>query len=171
MSRKDRVLRAELLQSAKLAIDELEASRMAEGASLSAVLTGVLDGMAAHKAEAVSLAAEHPKLVKDRLTARLAALELEDAVDAERLATETALIAARADIQEELDRLDAHIQTGRDLISKGEPVGRKLDFLAQELNREANTLCSKSATLALTNAGLALKALIDQFKEQAANVE
>ncbi|MDP3458267.1 MAG: DUF1732 domain-containing protein, partial [Hyphomonas sp.] len=84
---------------------------------------------------------------------------------------EAALSAARADVREELDRLGAHVKSGRDLLKAGSPAGRKIDFLAQELNREANTLCSKSASLDLTNAGLGLKGVIDQFKEQAANVE
>ena len=87
------------------------------------------------------------------------------------MAAEVALAAAKADIREELDRLDAHLEEVGKLVEAGSPVGRKLDFLAQELNREANTLCSKSVSLDLTNEGLALKALIDQFKEQAANVE
>ena len=81
------------------------------------------------------------------------------------------MLAAKADVTEELDRLQAHISRGQSLIESDGAVGRDLGFLAQELNREANTLCSKSASLDLTNAGLALKSVIDQFKEQAANVE
>ena len=80
-------------------------------------------------------------------------------------------LAARADVREELDRLSAHISSARQMLTAGEAAGRKLDFLCQELNREANTLCSKSASLELTNAGLALKSLIDQFREQVQNVE
>jgi uncharacterized protein (TIGR00255 family) len=87
------------------------------------------------------------------------------------LAQEVALLATRVDVREELDRLKAHVQDARALIRSGEAVGRKLDFLAQEFNREANTLCSKSADIALTRVGLALKAMIDQFREQAQNVE
>jgi len=164
-------VRAMLLESAGEALDGLEGARLEEGASLAAVLSGALDGMAEECAKAESLAGEQPKILKERLELRLKELEAEQAVDAERLAMEVALTAAKADVREELDRLAAHIETGRGLINSGEPVGRKLDFLAQELNREANTLCSKSTLLALTNAGLALKTLIDQFKEQAANVE
>ena len=81
------------------------------------------------------------------------------------------LLASRADIREELDRLGAHVVSARQILASGEAIGRKLDFLCQELNREANTLCSKSASLELTNAGLALKSLIDQFREQVQNVE
>ena len=87
------------------------------------------------------------------------------------MAQEAALLATRADVREELDRLRAHVQEARDLLQSGDAVGRKLDFLAQEFNREANTLCSKSADIALTRVGLALKHAIDQFREQAQNVE
>ena len=167
----DQAVRAILLDSAMAALGELEASRLEEGASLRNVLSGALDGMTTQTAEAETHAGEHPGLIKTRLQARLKELDLEDSIDADRLAMEAAMTAAKADVREELDRLAAHIETGRGLLASGEPVGRKLDFLAQELNREANTLCSKSASLALTNAGLALKTLIDQFKEQAANVE
>jgi uncharacterized protein (TIGR00255 family) len=81
------------------------------------------------------------------------------------------MMATRADVREELDRLAAHVASARSILASGEAVGRKLDFLCQELNREANTLCSKAASLELTNAGLALKSLIDQFREQVQNVE
>lgn len=167
----DQAVRDRLLESAREALAGLGDSRLEEGASLEGILSGALDAMAHHCKEAETLAADQPKLLKERLQTRLKELEAEQAVDGERLAMEVALTAAKADVREELDRLTAHIATGRALIASGEPIGRKLDFLAQELNREANTLCSKSTMLALTNAGLALKTLIDQFKEQAANVE
>jgi len=89
----------------------------------------------------------------------------------DRLAQEAALLAVKADIREELDRLHAHVHEARALMRSGDAVGRKLDFLSQEFNREANTLCSKSSDIALTRIGLALKATIDQFREQAQNVE
>ena len=93
----------------------------------------------------------------------------------ERLAQEAALLAAKADVREELDRLAAHVEDARAMLKGGaggsQGIGRKLDFLAQEFNREANTLCSKSADIALTRTGLALKTVIDQFREQAQNVE
>jgi uncharacterized protein (TIGR00255 family) len=89
----------------------------------------------------------------------------------ERVAQEAAILAAKADVREELDRLSAHAQEARALLSSNEAVGRKLDFLSQEFNREANTLCSKSSDIVLTRIGLALKAAIDQFREQAQNVE
>ena len=89
----------------------------------------------------------------------------------DRIAQEVAMLAAKSDVREELDRLEAHIAAGRELINKGEPCGRKLEFLAQEFNREANTLCSKSQDIDLTRIGLDLKATIDQVREQVANVE
>ena len=106
-----------------------------------------------------------------RLHAQLKELLGTVSVSEVRLAQEVALLAVKADVREELDRLTAHVQDARALIAGGKGVGRKLDFLAQEFNREANTLCSKSADIALTRIGLALKAVIDQFREQAQNVE
>ncbi|MEM6410797.1 MAG: YicC/YloC family endoribonuclease [Pseudomonadota bacterium] len=167
----DKKVIAELSDSLSNALDELVSSRDAEGKALAGIMSDLIDQMTALHEEASGLAGEQPKLLKDRLMARLKELGAEDAVDADRLAAEAALSAAKADIREELDRLAAHIETGRGHLAAGSPIGRKLDFLAQEMNREANTLCSKSASLDLTNAGLGLKAVIDQFKEQAANVE
>jgi uncharacterized protein (TIGR00255 family) len=82
-----------------------------------------------------------------------------------------ALLVTRSDVREELGRLHAHIEQARDLLQQGEPVGRRLDFLCQELNREANTLCSKSADIGLTRIGLSLKAAVEQFREQVQNIE
>ena len=122
-------------------------------------------------AQAGGFAAKQPELVRDRLKARLAELGKDVATDPDRVAQEILMMATRADVREELDRLAAHVDSARAILASGEAVGRKLDFLCQELNREANTLCSKSASLELTNAGLALKSLIDQFREQVQNVE
>ena len=135
------------------------------------MLSELVEEMTAVTGAAISLAADQPALLKARLSKQLDELGAEQKVDPDRLAAELALTAAKADVREELDRLQAHFQSARELMSAGSPVGRKLDFLAQELNREANTLCSKSISLDLTNAGLSLKGTIDQFKEQAANVE
>jgi uncharacterized protein (TIGR00255 family) len=107
----------------------------------------------------------------ERIRTRLAGLGAEVQIDPQRLAQEAALAALRADVREELDRLTAHAQEARALIANDEPAGRRLDFLSQEFNREANTLCSKSSDLALTRLGLDLKTTIDQLREQAANVE
>lgn len=160
-----------MLDAAATTLDELAAARGAEGASLSELLFSLLDGMASHTEDAETHAAGQPEMIRAKLMKQLEELDREGRVDAERFAAEAALSAAKADVREELDRLAAHIASGRDLLREGSPAGRKLDFLAQELNREANTLCSKSTSLALTNAGLGLKGLIDQFKEQSANVE
>jgi uncharacterized protein (TIGR00255 family) len=155
----------------KTALGELAAARHSEGRGLTDVLSGHLDEVEALSAKAHTLAAEQPGLIAAKLQRQLAELDAERRVDRERFAAEAALSAAKADVREELDRLAAHVRSGRELIAAGSPAGRKLDFLAQELNREANTLCSKSASLDLTNTGLSLKGVIDQFKEQAANVE
>ena len=153
------------------ALKELAAARESEGEALLGLMLGHLDEMEKTVATATELAAEQPKLLKARLEKQLKELEADTAVDADRMAAEVALSAAKADVREELDRLTAHIATAREHLSAGGAVGRKLDFLSQEFNREANTLCSKSISLDLTNAGLTLKGLVDQFKEQAANVE
>lgn len=160
-----------LSTGAALAMDQLAEARRAEGASLLAMLLGHLDTVEALSEKSAAIAATQPGLIKVKLQKQLEELDREGRVDAERFAAEAALSAARADVREELDRLAAHVKSGRDLLRTGSPAGRKIDFLAQELNREANTLCSKSASLELTNAGLSLKGVIDQFKEQAANVE
>ncbi len=160
-----------LTESAALALDQLGESRNAEGAQLATLLLSHLDEMTRLTGQAKAAAAGQPELLKAKLTRQLDVLDPDSRVDPDRFAAEAALSAARADVREELDRLDAHIGAARDLIAGGSPAGRKLDFLAQELNREANTLCSKSVSVDLTNAGLSLKGMIDQFKEQAANVE
>ena len=160
-----------LTAAAGEALDGLAEGRRAEGASLEALLGDLLNEMERLKAEAETFAGAQPELIRAKLTKQLEDLDREGRVDTERYAAEVALSAAKADVREELDRLAAHIKTGRELLKAGSPAGRKLDFLAQELNREANTLCSKSLSLDLTNAGLGLKGVIDQFKEQSANVE
>jgi uncharacterized protein (TIGR00255 family) len=108
--------------------------------------------------------------IRDRLKARLDEL-VESGLDPDRLAQEAALLAVKADVREELDRLTAHVDSAHGLLAAGSPCGRKLDFLSQEFNREANTLCSKSADPALTRIGLDLKAAVDRLREQVQNVE
>ncbi len=162
---------AELILAAETLLDNLAAARREEGAGLRTILNRLLDEMEAKRRAAATAGLDQPALIKARLERQLREIEAERAVEPERLVAEVALAAAKADVREELDRLSAHIEAGRAHLAAGSPIGRKLDFLAQELNREANTLCAKSASLELTDAGLALKSLIDQFKEQAANVE
>lgn len=167
----DEALIATLAKAGEEALQALQAERRREGAVLSDLLEGLVGGMETLREEAGRLADTQPGLLKERLTKQLDELDPDGRVDKERMAAEIALSAAKADVREELDRLSAHFVSAHELLAGGSPVGRKIDFLAQELNREANTLCSKSISLDLTNAGLGLKGLIDQFKEQAANVE
>lgn len=152
-------------------VEQLIASRQDVGRALKDIMLRIISDMEKTAHDARREAATHPALIKERFEKQLTDIGAEGSVDAERLAAEVAISAAKADVREELDRLDAHLNTARNHLEQGSPIGRKLDFLAQELNREANTLCSKSIALDLTNAGLTLKGLIDQFKEQAANVE
>jgi uncharacterized protein (TIGR00255 family) len=167
----DEAVMTVLAKGAEMALEQLDTARRSEGQSLLAMLGELVDEMSAMTESAISLAAGQPGLLQARLSKQLDELGADQKVDPDRLAAELALTAAKADVREELDRLQAHFASARDLLATGSPVGRKLDFLAQELNREANTLCSKSVSLDLTNAGLSLKGTIDQFKEQAANVE
>ena len=154
------------------ALDGLVASRRSEGAKLAAILGVLLDEVAALRDLAAREAADQPAQHAARLRESLAALlDGERRVPEDRLAQEVALLATKSDVREELDRLSAHIAEARRLMDSGEAIGRKLDFLTQEFVREANTLCSKSATTALTRVGLELKAAIERLKEQSANVE
>ncbi|PZU87964.1 MAG: YicC family protein [Shinella sp.] len=113
-----------------------------------------------------------PEEIARKLEAQLAALlDSSPSLDRDRLHAEAALLATKADLREEIDRLKAHVTAARDLLAMGGPIGRKLDFLAQEFNRESNTICSKSNAVAVTNAGIELKVVIDQFREQVQNLE
>jgi uncharacterized protein (TIGR00255 family) len=165
------VREAAILESLAIAFDALKRARRNEGAKLAHVLSSQIDEIDTLTKEAVVKAAGQPAALREKLAAQLKELLGNSQLSEERLAQEVALLATRADIREELDRLIAHISEARTLLASGEAVGRKLDFLAQEFNREANTLCSKSADVALTRVGLALKHVIDQFREQAQNVE
>jgi uncharacterized protein (TIGR00255 family) len=155
-----------------LALEGLASMRMSEGARLDAVLSERLNEIAALVKDAEGAAATQPAAIKARLKELIAALtEAVPALPEERLAHEAALVVAKADIREELDRLQAHVIAARMLLAEGGPIGRRFDFLCQEFNREANTLCSKSADLELTRIGLALKAAIEQLREQVQNIE
>lgn len=162
---------AALLESLALAFDSLVRARRSEGVKLGDVLARTANEIGRLTEDATHAAATQPAAIHEKLRAQLRDLLDQTAPGDERIAQEIALLAAKADVREELDRLRAHVQEAHGLIASNESVGRKLDFLAQELNREANTLCSKSADIALTRIGLALKAAIDQFREQAQNVE
>ena len=161
-----------LLATFEQALDGMVAARRSEGTRLAAVLT---DQLAAIEAQ-VAIAAHSPARSVEAITRRLAELvgrltEASPALDPARLHQEAVLLATRADIEEEIQRLGAHIAAARELLDAEESVGRKLDFLAQEFNREANTLCSKANDGEITRAGLALKTIIDQLREQVQNIE
>ncbi|MBN9886445.1 YicC family protein [Pelagibaca abyssi] len=165
-------LRTALLAEFEVALSEFAEMRGREGAALAQVLSGQLDEIAALVAQATEIVEARRDEQADKLRAALArVMENTDGADEARVAQELALIAVKSDITEELDRLTAHIAAARALLADKGAVGRKLDFLMQEFNREANTLCSKSGSSALTQAGLALKTVIDQMREQVQNVE
>ncbi|MEQ8251652.1 MAG: YicC/YloC family endoribonuclease [Oceanibaculum nanhaiense] len=163
---------ADVLAGLEQAVKALVTSRLAEGARLGAMLTGHLDRIEELTTQAKALGSVQPEALKARLRQQvLELLEASPALNEDRLAQEAALLATKADIREELDRLAAHIAAARELMQAGSQIGRRFDFLCQEFNREANTLCSKSGDTELTRIGLELKAVIDQLKEQVQNVE
>jgi uncharacterized protein (TIGR00255 family) len=154
------------------AIEALAAVRRHEGLALSRVLTARLSDIAALAQRAESAPGRQPDAIRKRLADQVAVLlEQSERFDPGRLHQEAILIAAKSDVREELDRLTAHVEQARGLLEQGGPVGRRLDFLAQELNRETNTLCAKAGDMELTNIGLELKAAVEQFREQVQNVE
>lgn len=154
------------------ALASLAAMRLNEGGRLETVLAARLAEIATLVEQAESSAALQPGAIKAKFRELIAALvEAVPALPEERLAHEAALVIAKADIREELDRLTAHLEAARALMAGGGAIGRRFDFLCQEFNREANTLCSKSADLELTRIGLALKAAIEQLREQVQNIE
>jgi uncharacterized protein (TIGR00255 family) len=167
--------RAAMLDGWSVALDRLVAARRDEGARLYRLLSAQRGELHALVEAAAGTAAAQPAALRARLAALLAELAGLAPVPEERVAQELALLVTRADVREELDRLRAHLAQAGDLLERGDAaggsVGRQLDFLCQELNREANTLCSKSADIELTRIGLALKAAIEQFREQVQNLE
>jgi uncharacterized protein (TIGR00255 family) len=155
-----------------LALEALIAMRRAEGLRLDAMAAGHLAEIERLTAAAGETAAARPEALRARLKAQVEELlEAAPALPEERLAQEAAVLAAKADVREELDRLGAHVAAARELLAEGQAIGRRMDFLCQELNREANTLCAKSQDVALTRIGLDLKAVIDQLREQVQNIE
>lgn len=165
-------LRTALLADLPGLLQDFATMRAGEGRALAAVLTGQLDQIASLTADAQAETAARATTQADTLREALArVLAATDAVDPARLAQELALLAVKTDVTEELDRLTAHVAAARAHVADPAPVGRKLDFLMQEFMREANTLCSKAQSLALTRIGLDLKTVIDQMREQVQNVE
>jgi uncharacterized protein (TIGR00255 family) len=154
------------------ALAGLVAMREAEGLALKAVLSGHIDQIEGLGEIVENDPQRRPEEIAKRLAAQVTALmDASSALDRDRLHVEAALLATKVDTREEIDRLKAHVAAARDLLAKGGPVGRKLDFMAQEFNRESNTICSKSNSAAVTAAGIELKVVIDQFREQVQNLE
>ena len=166
------LLDAELLRVLDAALALLEQSRRAEGDALGSLLSGHVDTIEALVRRAAGDPAREPAVIRARLAEQVKLLmDAAPALDEARLHQEAAFLATKADIREEIDRLSTHVASARALLSEGGPIGRKLDFLAQEFNRESNTLCSKSNAGSVTAIGLELKAVVDQFREQVQNLE
>jgi uncharacterized protein (TIGR00255 family) len=154
------------------ALFDLKTMRQHEGRALGHILLDQIETI-----DTLTAVVEHdPSRSTQEIASKLAAqvallMDGTQSLDRDRIHAEAAMLATRADLREEVDRLKAHVAAARDLLAKGGPVGRKLDFLAQEFNRESNTICSKSTAVAVTAAGIELKVVIDQFREQVQNLE
>jgi len=159
-----------LLEGYSLIIEKLETARRVEGEAMETLLSGAVDQIETYLARARKVADDLPQSLHKRVQDKLSILTGEG-IPPDRVAQEAAIFIMKADVREELDRLDAHCVLARKLIFQGSPIGRKMDFLSQEFNREVNTLCAKSADTELTRIGLELKSVIEQFREQAANIE
>ncbi len=167
----DELLRQNLQEGFAKLCQNLQADRQAEGAKIGQALRDILQKISNVAQQVEVIANELPLKVKEKLENQIKQwVNLAD-MSEERLAQEVVFYVTKADIREEVDRLKAHIKTASQLLNSSEAVGRRLDFLCQELNREANTTCSKSTDAALTNLGMELKALIEQFREQVQNIE
>ena len=154
------------------ALASLAGARESEGRALAAILSAQLDQIEALTLKAEADPSREPQAIRERIAAQVRLLmDAAAPLDEQRLYTEAAFLATKADIREEIDRLKTHVTSARSLLASGVAVGRKLDFLAQEFNRESNTLCSKSNAAAVTAIGLDLKAVVDQFREQIQNLE
>jgi uncharacterized protein (TIGR00255 family) len=173
LSEEDRAARSKaILAGFKSAMGSLVAARRQEGGHLAALLSEHIDRLETLIKAARTSAASQPEALRARLEKQIAdILAASKGLDDTRLTQEVALLATKADIREELDRLVAHIAAARALLTEGGVVGRKFDFLTQEFGREANTLCSKAAEIELTRIGLDMKSVIDQIREQVQNVE
>jgi uncharacterized protein (TIGR00255 family) len=154
------------------ALSGLSDMRRHEGDAIGKILAGRLEEIAQLSGRAEKVPGRQPDAIKKKIAEQVAVLlDASSRFDVDRLHQEAILIASKADIREELDRLAAHVAQARKLLAGGGAVGRRLDFLSQELNRESNTLCSKSNDVELTNIGLELKSVVEQFREQVQNLE
>jgi len=168
----DKAAKAVAASAFEEALNGLVEMRRREGTSLGQILSQRMLEIEALAKKAEAAPGRKPEAIRARLAEQIAALlDTADRFDPERLNQEALLIAAKADIREELDRIASHVSQAREMIGKGGPVGRRLDFLAQEFNREVNTCCSKSNDLELTNTGLEMKNVVEQFREQVQNLE
>jgi uncharacterized protein (TIGR00255 family) len=168
----DKAAKAAAAASFEQALNDLVQMRRREGTTLGQILGQRMDEIERLAKKAEAAPGRKPEAIRARLAEQVAALlEASDRFDSDRLNQEALMIAAKADIREELDRIASHISQVREMIGKGGPVGRRLDFLAQEFNREVNTCCSKSNDLELTNTGLEMKNVVEQFREQVQNLE
>jgi uncharacterized protein (TIGR00255 family) len=168
----DKAARAAAAAAFDQALLDLVEMRQREGATLGQILVQRMDELERLAKRAEAAPGRKPEAIKARLAEQIAALlEASDRFDADRLNQEAIMIATKADIREELDRIASHISQAREMIGKGGPIGRRLDFLSQEFNREVNTCCSKSNDLELTNTGLEMKNVVEQFREQVQNLE
>jgi uncharacterized protein (TIGR00255 family) len=161
-----------LIASLAVALDQLVSARAGEGERLQTVIEKQLAAIGTLVERAAGASARQPEAIVQRLGEQIARLtEPGSTLDPDRLHQEALLLAAKADIQEELDRLRAHVAAANELIDGSQPAGRKFEFLAQEFNREANTICSKASDIEISRAGLELKTVIDQLREQVQNIE
>jgi uncharacterized protein (TIGR00255 family) len=168
----DKAAKAAAMAAFEQALNNLVEMRRHEGATLGQVLAQRMDEIEKLARRAEAAPGRKPEAIRARLAEQIAALlEASDRFDQDRLSQEALMIASKADIREELDRIASHIAQVRDMLGKGGPVGRRLDFLAQEFNREVNTCCSKSNDIELTNTGLEMKNVVEQFREQVQNLE
>jgi len=168
----DKAAKAAAAAAFEQALANLVEMRRREGMTLGRIILQRMDEIEALAKKAEAAPGRQPEAIKVRLGEQIATLlESSDRFDLDRLNQEAILLAAKADIREELDRIASHVSQAREMIGKGGAVGRRLDFLAQEFNREVNTCCSKSNDLELTNIGLALKNVVEQFREQVQNLE
>ena len=168
----DKAAKAAAAAAFEQALGDLVEMRQREGVTLGQILSQRMDEIEKLAKTAEAAPGRKPEAIRARLAEQIAALlESSERFDSDRLNQEAIMIAAKADIREELDRIASHISQAREMIGKGGPVGRRLDFLAQEFNREVNTCCSKSNDLEVTNTGLEMKNVVEQFREQVQNLE
>jgi uncharacterized protein (TIGR00255 family) len=168
----DKAARLAVAMAFDEALTALIEMRKREGVTLGQILSQRMNEIENLAKQAEAAPGRRPEAIKARLAEQIAALlESSDRFDSDRLNQEALLIAAKADIREELDRIASHISQAREMIGTGGAIGRRLDFLAQEFNREVNTCCSKSNDIELTNTGLAMKNVVEQFREQVQNLE